>query len=130
MSGDMPHEVSVLEAWGFLGTGVSNNVAEYHGLIACLDHALEHGHVKICVQTDSMLIAKQVNFAWACRCSDLRPLLAAAWRKVRLLAGRNVEVVIEHIYRRYNKVADALANHAVDTSSSKEWATATVALSV
>ncbi len=121
--------VPELEAWGFLGRDLSNNIAEYRGLLACLDHALQTGCTAICVQTDSMLIAKQVNCTWACRSDALRPLLAMAWQRISVLRSKHVQLIVEHIYRNFNKTADALANHAIDTGTSSEWNGASVSRS-
>eukprot|EP00973_Karenia_brevis_P035735 4931114-Karenia_brevis.AAC.1 len=66
-----------------MGEDISNNVAEHQGLLQCLAHAAERPSERICIQTDSLLVAQQVNFKWACRCSTLRPLLLTAWHLIR-----------------------------------------------
>ena len=37
------------------------------------------------------------------------------------MEAAGVQVIVEHIYREYNKTADANANVAVDTKSSRGW---------
>ena len=109
------------EAYGFLGEGSSNNAAEYTGLIQAMRHADTSGWLHICFQTDSLLIANQVNCLWACRNQDLQPLLIELWQIYGRLKQGGAVVIVEHIYREHNAQADALANHAVDTQRSRDW---------
>ena len=71
--GEGPPEAT---CYGYLGAGLSNNVAEYRGLSVCLRRAvtrLDHANV---FQVDSLLVARQMapHDAWACRSPDLVPL--------------------------------------------------------
>ena len=111
----------VYESYGFLGEGISNNIAEYQGLLAAVRHAAHRRHLRVCVQTDSKLVANQVSCLWACRKDELRHWLERVWHAMRLVESRGGEVLVEHIYREYNKEADALANRAVDERRSMEW---------
>ncbi len=111
----------ICEAYGFLGEGISNNIAEYQGLLAAARHAANAGHNRVCIQTDSNLVANQISCLWACRTAELRQWLAQVWRAIRAVESRGGEVLVEHIYREYNKEADALANRAVDERRSMEW---------
>ena len=111
----------VAQAWGYLGQNVSNNVAEYIGLLEVLQQAERSGAVRICAQVDSQLVERQVNAQWACRNHGLQPLLEGVWCVLERMRRAGVHVIVEHIYREYNTVADALANHAVDTRSNGPW---------
>ena len=113
--------IAVSTAFGCLPDGSSNNVAEYIGLLAALGHARTLGAGRCCFQVDSLLVAGQVRGQWACRSSALIPLLEAALRVIRLLEASGTVVLTEHIYREYNKMADQLANQALDTQGSREW---------
>ena len=97
-------------AYGVLGERVSNNVAEYSGVYAVATHAASQQHQKICFQTDSMFVAKQLSCKWACRDSTVRPWLLHV---TRALEHQGREVLVDHICREHNKEADALANRAV-----------------
>ena len=108
-------------AWGYLGPHVSNNVAEYIGVLAAVRHAAAHGYEQICVQVDSLLVAQQVNYKWACRSPELRPLLEQVWQYLRQLPAHGESAIVEHIYREFNTEADALANRAVSDESSCPW---------
>ena len=57
----------------YLGN-VTNNIAEYEGALACLEHAMSVNHAYFCFRLDSMLVVKQFSGEWACRSVDLQPL--------------------------------------------------------
>ena len=48
-------------------------------------------------------------------------MLEAVWRVMKWLRRLGVHMLVEHIYGEFNKLADDLANRAVDTSSSSTW---------
>ena len=114
-------DVVLDSAMEFLGPGVSNNVAEYLSLRACLVHARRAHHNHFCVQMDSLLVVQQVKCQWACRNPSLVQLFAEIRAKLREFELAGVEVLVEHIYREDNKVADRLANVAIDSGSSSGW---------
>ena len=59
----------------YLGTGVSNNVAEYRGLQEGMRRASRRPQDKEAVfEVDSMLLAKQMRHIWACRHASISPL--------------------------------------------------------
>ncbi len=88
----------------------SNNVAEYSGLLASLDWALQNGHMKLRVVSDSELMVKQIKGQYKVASPDLRPLYEEAKRRI----GRLEAFRIEHALRAKNKHADRLANLAMD----------------
>src|SRR4029453_10107862 len=61
------------EAHELLGR-VTNNVAEYRGLLLGLERARALGADEVEVVNDSELVAKQVNGAYKVRSADMRPL--------------------------------------------------------
>ena len=93
----------------------SNNVAEYRGLIACLQDALCRRARRVDFQVDSMIVAKQSTMEWACRSAELRPLCAEVWRLLRALQEGGSLCTVGHIFREFNSLADALANEAINT---------------
>ena len=108
----------------YLGTGVSNNVAEYRGLIECMERAVRHeGDREVAFEVDSMLIAKQVGHSWACRHASLAPLYESCCELGDQLTAKGVQWKIRHIYREYNQAADALSNEAIDEPE-RRWTTA------
>ncbi len=93
----------------------TNNVAEYSGLIAALQWALDNGERSLRVRMDSELVIKQMRGQYKVKHAGLQPLHAAAQRLVSQL-GR---VTFEHVRREQNKVADALSNKAMDLAEGK-----------
>ena len=93
----------------FLGTR-TNNYAEYSGLLAALNFALEKGHSRLRVVSDSELMVKQIKGQYRVNSPELRPLYDEAKRRI----GRLEQFRIEHVLRGKNQQADRLANLAMD----------------
>jgi ribonuclease HI len=92
----------------------TNNVAEYQGLLAALEYALNHAHPRLRVLTDSELMARQISGQYKVRSPDLKPL----FDKARILISRLESFSIRHVYREQNREADRLANEAMDDAAS------------
>jgi probable phosphoglycerate mutase len=93
----------------------TNNFAEYSGLLACLQWALENGHKNLRVTSDSELMVKQIQGKYKVNSPDLRPL----WEEARRRIARLDRFEITHALRHKNKAADALANQAMDRGSGR-----------
>src|ERR1700712_3687947 len=65
----------------------TNNVAEYSGLLGCLQWALENGHRNLRVVSDSELMVKQIQGKYKVNSPDLRPLWEEARRRIAKLEG-------------------------------------------
>jgi ribonuclease HI len=113
------HGHVLAELSGFLGAK-TNNVAEYSGLLACLEWALDQGHPYLRVVSDSELMVKQIQGKYKVKSPELRPLWEEAKRRIALL--RRFE--ISHALRHKNKDADRLANEAMDRGMGKRLAAA------
>lgn len=92
---------------------MTNNVAEYYGLIAALDYAQSHGIRALRVESDSELLVKQMRGQYKVKNADLRPLFERARKMSQALESFR----IDHVYREQNREADALANEALDETS-------------
>ena len=68
----------------FLGNR-TNNYAEYSGLLGCLQWALDHGHRRLRVISDSELMVKQIQGKYKVNSPDLRPLWEEARRRIAQL---------------------------------------------
>jgi ribonuclease H / adenosylcobalamin/alpha-ribazole phosphatase len=91
--------------------GVStNNVAEYKGLIAALEAALEHGARRVQARLDSELIVKQALGEYRVKHPGLLPLFS----RLQALRREFDDVSFRHVPRAQNKLADYLANRALD----------------
>mmetsp|Transcript_40943 Transcript_40943/g.73820 ORF Transcript_40943/g.73820 Transcript_40943/m.73820 type:complete len:357 (+) Transcript_40943:175-1245(+) len=129
----------------YCGLKQTNNFAEYHGLLAGLKQA------KVCIEQysskqsaqsstssstqnplfqlqiygDSKLIIQQLRGTWQCNHPNIKPLFHQCQQLIGEMKGmgEKSEVLYEHVYREHNKVADALANEAMDQRRS--WTTST-----
>jgi ribonuclease HI len=91
----------------------TNNVAEYRGLLAALRWAVDHGHPRVHVRSDSQLLVKQMRGEYKVKHAGLKPLAAEA----RLLIMQFERVEFEHVRREENTEADRLANLAMDEAT-------------
>jgi ribonuclease HI len=92
---------------------MTNNVAEYYGLIAALDYAQSHGVRALRVESDSELLVRQMRGHYKVKSPDLRPLFERAKKMSQTFDSFR----IDHVYREQNSEADALANEALDETS-------------
>jgi ribonuclease HI len=104
-----PRGESVARIKKYIGR-MTNNVAEYYGLIAALDYAESHSIRALRVESDSELLVKQMRGQYKVKNADLRPLFERAKKMSQALESFR----IEHVYREQNREADALANEALD----------------
>jgi ribonuclease HI len=92
---------------------MTNNVAEYYGLIAALDYAQAKGIRALRVECDSELLVNQMRGRYKVKSGDLRPLFERAKKMSQAFDSFR----IEHVYREQNREADALANEALDETA-------------
>ncbi len=100
------------ELYGALGVA-TNNVAEYHGLLAALAWAVDHDVTSLQIRADSELLVKQMLGVYRVKNPGLQPLFLHA----RQLVGRIGRVRFQHVRRAFNKDADRLANLAMDEAA-------------
>ena len=93
----------------------TNNFAEYSGLLAVLRWALENQVQQLRVVSDSELMVKQMKGIYKVKNPGLLPL----WEEAKRLAGRLERFQITHTLRGGNKLADQLANDAMDRGMGK-----------
>jgi ribonuclease HI len=110
---------SVIESLGKRIGKQTNNVAEYHGLIAALDYATAHGIRRLRVRSDSLLLVQQMRGAYKVKNAALKPLHERATRLSRSLEF----FAIEHVRRELNAEADAVYNAVLDASANAELST-------
>ncbi len=98
------------------GIGVaSNNVAEYRGLIAGLEAALDLGADDVEVRMDSKLVVEQMSSRWKVKHPDMKVLAGNAAGFIRQFPA----VRFVHVPREQNKHADRLANEAMDDQAAR-----------
>src|SRR5713101_4286439 len=88
----------------------TNNFAEYQGLIAALEYAVEHGHKALKVVSDSELLVRQIKGVYKVKNAILKELHARAKQLIMQLEWFS----IDHALREHNREADNLANEAMD----------------
>lgn len=91
----------------------TNNVAEYRGMIAGLEAALELGPESVEVKMDSKLVVEQMSGRWQVK----HPDMAALKREADVVVRRLPRVRFMHIPRALNSHADRLANEAMDAAA-------------
>ena len=111
------HGESIGELSEYLGKK-TNNFAEYSGLLAALNFALEHGYSRLKVVSDSELMVKQIKGQYRVNSPELRPLYEEAKRRIAQLDSFQ----IQHVLREKNKQADRLANLAMDRGTGRSSA--------
>ena len=100
---------TVFETGKYVGRA-TNNVAEYYGLVAALDAALERGIARLRVESDSELLVRQMEGRYRVKSADLKPLHERALKMAR--GFEHFEIV--HVPRERNREADRLVNAALD----------------
>jgi ribonuclease HI len=102
---------SVLQSVGE-GIGVAtNNVAEYRAALRGLEVAKSHDAPRVVLRSDSKLLVEQLSGRWKVK----NPTLMRLHEDIRrVLKAFPKGVTFEHVRRRFNREADALANQGVD----------------
>jgi ribonuclease HI len=103
---------TVLAAEGEAIGTATNNVAEYSGLIAGLQKAVELQVPEVEVVSDSELMVKQMRGEYRVKNEALREL----YDEATALARRVGTVEYRHVKRAHNELADKLVNDALDAA--------------
>jgi ribonuclease HI len=88
----------------------TNNFAEYQGLIAALEYALQHGPKALKLISDSELLVRQIKGIYKVKNPTLQDLHGRAKELIAKLEWFS----IGHALREQNQDADRLANAAMD----------------
>ncbi|MGA7400262.1 MAG: ribonuclease HI family protein [Candidatus Sulfotelmatobacter sp.] len=88
----------------------TNNFAEYQGLIAALEYALQHGPKALKLISDSELLVRQIKGIYKVKNAVLQDLHGRAKELIAQLEWFS----IGHALREQNTEADRLANEAMD----------------
>lgn len=93
----------------------TNNFAEYQGLIAALEYALQQGPRALKLISDSELLVKQIKGVYKVKNPTLQDLHARAKELIAQLDWFS----IGHALREHNQEADRLANEAMDRGTGR-----------
>jgi ribonuclease HI len=103
----------------------TNNFAEYQGLIAALEYALQHGPKALKLISDSELLVRQIKGIYKVKNATLQDLHGRAKQLIAQLDWFS----IGHALREHNQAADRLANDAMDKGMGRSVAHVTEAAS-
>ena len=115
----------------FVGMKATNNVAEYHGLRVGLSQIEEQlqkqsdlldKNIAIKVFGDSNLIINHMLGIYKCKNANLKIIFDECNEivsRIRNICKGGCTISYEHVYREQNKIADMLANEAMDKK--KSW---------
>ena len=103
-------EGHVLDARGEAIGTATNNVAEYRGLVAGMQKAVDLGVAELEVVSDSELLVKQMRGEYRVKNEALRAL----WEEATDLERRFRRVNYTAVRRAHNELADRLVNEALD----------------
>lgn len=102
----------VIEAFGkYLGE-TTNNIAEWTAVKLALTQAKKYHPKRIQCFMDSELVCKQLNGQYRVKHPGLIPI----YLEVKELAKQFDQVTYQHVYREFNKLADAEVNMAIDAA--------------
>jgi ribonuclease HI len=93
----------------------TNNFAEYQGLIAALEYAIQHGPKALKVISDSELLVRQIKGIYKVKNATLQELHGRAKELIAQLDWFS----IGHALREHNQEADRLANEAMDKGAGR-----------
>ena len=101
----------------------TNNFAEYQGLIAALEYALQHGPRAMKLISDSELLVRQIKGIYKVK----NPTLQDLHGRAKQLIAQMDWFSIGHALREHNQEADQLANDAMDKGMGKARSSAPAA---
>jgi ribonuclease HI len=104
---------TVLDARGEAIGRATNNVAEYSGLVAGMEKAVELGVRELEVVSDSELLVKQMRGEYRVKNAALREL----WEQATDLERQFGRVRFTAVRREHNELADRLVNDALDAEA-------------
>jgi len=100
---------SVRQFGYYLGK-LTNNMAEYMAAIFAMTVLLELGVKSVTIYSDSELLVRQVNGEYRVKDEKLLPF----YLQIKFFLSSFKEVKFFYIRREENKIADRLANRAID----------------
>ena len=96
--------------YAFLGDNVTNNYAEYQGLLMGLNAAVNLNIKNLAVYGDSKLVINQLNGTFQVKAGNL----IECYNNAAIIKHKLNYVTFKHVYRTENKRADKLANMGVE----------------
>ena len=88
----------------------TNNVAEYTAVLRALEMCKANKVSSVIVRSDSELLVRQLQGQYKVK----SPNLIGLYKQVLALKSAFKQIEFEHVRREFNKIADELANLALD----------------
>jgi Ribonuclease HI len=111
----LDHDLNVIHQEGKYIGQATNNVAEYTALVRALQYAVDHKIPSVEIRADSQLLVRQLLGEYKVKSENLEELHRACRNLLQQLQWYE----IKHIPREQNKLADKLANQALDRQKKK-----------
>lgn len=102
--------VVVKKGFVFVGKHSTNNEAEYTGAEVGMQQAVAMGCTHLVVKGDSKLVVNQLGGKWKVKAENLKHFIP----RCKAIVAKLQHVRFEHIERKLNSEADAMANEAMD----------------
>lgn len=102
-------EGKILELGKYLGIQ-TNNFAEYSGLLAALEYALQQNLAGLKIFSDSELLVKQMKGQYRVK----HPVLKALFDRAKEMSRRLQYFSVHHVMRSSNRAADRVVNEVLD----------------
>lgn len=93
----------------FLSNKGTNNEAEYMGCLYGIQYAIQQNITHLQVFGDSKLVVQQVTGKWKVKSENLKKYHEA----IVELIPKFKHISFHHVERKYNKIADELANQGI-----------------
>jgi ribonuclease HI len=103
------HNDDITHVFEYIGIQ-TNNYAEYYALQMTLKKAIEMGIKNVTCYMDSSLVVNQMNGLWKVNHPNIKQL----YNDTHELISQFEKINFVHIFRDSNKLADELANKAID----------------
>lgn len=98
----------------YLGDFLTNDVAEYYGVLLGLRAAADIGARNVSFYSDSLMVVDQLNGMF-----HVKELDRKIYDEIKYLVHRFDHVGFHHVHREYNRSADALVNQILDKFAPK-----------
>lgn len=93
----------------YLGDYLTNDIAEYHGVLLGLRSAAKMGAKNVNFYSDSLMVVDQLNGMFKVKDIDKK-----IYQEIKQLMFKFDRVRFRHVHREYNRSADALVNQILD----------------
>lgn len=93
----------------YLGDYLTNDVAEYYGVLLGLQAAVRLGVRNVNFYSDSLMVVDQLNGMFRVKNLDMK-----VYKAIKQLLPRFNMVRFHHVHREYNRSADGLVNQILD----------------